>query len=410
MADSAIEGVYEGVFIAVNDTMIPSDLDPDVEIERRKLANVNLTDRDDFWGDKNNFYLHGMGSIKVQDSGYYYVKVTSAGGILFKFDNVEHIDHKVIHDKTEDIAKVFFDRDYVIMEFEYFSGDKEPYLVLEWSKDGQAYEVLSDSLFDNLDYFTVSDWKDEEENKKELDLADNVLTEQEIADGWKLLFDGKTTNGWHTYNNPGKIGKKWKAKDGHLMFEGRKRFFFDVSGRRVEVGATNKQADGGQDIVTDDYFENFELVLDWKISEAGNCGIFYTVQDGVEYDEIWKTSPEMQVMDNQKHKDGLIHKHRAGDLYDLIASDPIRVKPQGQWNSVRIIKDQGKIEHWLNGEMILHYDVNSEAWKDMIFKSKFSDLPEFALPGPGRIGIQDHDNMVYFKNIKIREIEHNSDE
>ena len=144
-----------------------------------------------------------------------------------------------------------------------------------------------------------------------------------------------------------------------------------------------------------------------KISEAGNNGIFYTVQEGViqesiENYEIWNTSPEMQVMDNLKHKDGLINKHRAGDLYDLIACNPIRVKPQGDWNKVLIIKNDGKVEHWLNGTKILNFDLNSDAWKDMISKSKFSDLTEFANPGPGKIGFQDHDNVVYYKNIKIK--------
>jgi hypothetical protein len=402
--DQQSGGVYEGVFIAVNDTIIPSGLDPNVEMERRMLSNVHLTKREDFWGPKSNFYLHGMGSIKVQDSGFYHIKVTSAGGILFKFDNVEHIDHKIIHDKSEDVAKVFLDQGYTIIEYEYFSGDKEPHLVLEWSRDGETYEVLPDSIFDNLDYFTVPDWKDYAPDNEETQVPDNTLTEQERADGWKLLFDGETTKGWHTYNRPGTLGGKWKAQDGVFMFEGRQRFWFDVSGRRVEVGDANKRADGGEDIVTDEYFENFELVLEWKITEAGNSGIFYTVQDGKQYDEIWKTSPEMQVMDNQVHKDGLINKHRAGDLYDLIASDTVRVKPHGQWNTVRIIKDRGKIEHWLNGKMVLSYDLNSEAWKDMISKSKFAALPEFALPGPGRIGIQDHDNRVYYKNIKIRKI------
>lgn len=397
-------GEYEGVFIAVNDTVIPADLDANVEIKRRMLSNINLTERDDFWGPNSNFYLHGMGSIKVQDSGFYHMKLTSAGGILFKFDNVEHIDHKVVHDRTEDVAKVFLDEGYTIIEYEYFSGDKDPYLVLEWSRDGKTYEVLPDSIFDNLDYFTVPDWTDADSEINQELVPDNILTEQEKDNGWMLLFDGKTTKGWHTYNKPGTLGRKWKAKEGALMFEGRDRFSFDVSGRRIEVGDTDKRSDGGEDIVSDDYFENFELSLEWKISEAGNSGIFYTVQDGEQYDEIWKTSPEMQVMDNQGHKDGLINKHRAGDLYDLIASEMVRVKPQGQWNKVRIIKDQGKIEHWINGNMVLNFDLNSEAWKDMISKSKFADLTEFANPGPGRIGIQDHDNRVYYKNIKIREI------
>ncbi len=398
------EGVYEGVFIAVNDTIIPADIDPNVEISRRLLKDVNLRGRDDFWGPKSNFYLHGMGSIRVQDSGFYHMKLTSAGGVLFKFDNVEHIKHKEIHDRSEYIAQVFFDEGFTIIEYEYFSGDKDPYLVLEWSKDGENYEILPDSIFSNLDTFTVPDWTRAESETEEYAVADNTLTEQEKKDGWKLLFDGKTTKGWHTYNEPDTIGRKWQAKDEVFVFEGRERFSFDVSGRRVEVGDTNKKADGGQDIVSNEAYENFELKLEWKISEAGNSGIFYTVRDGKQYDEIWKTSPEMQVMDNQKHKDGLINKHRAGELYDLIASDTVRVKPQGQWNKVRVIKNRGKVEHWLNGKMILNYDLNSVAWKDMKSKSKFAEWPEFALPGPGRIGIQDHDNRVYYKNIKIKEL------
>ena len=220
-------------------------------------------------------------------------------------------------------------------------------------------------------------------------------------------LDGKTTNGWHTYNKPGTIGRKWKAEEGMLVFEGRNRFEFFVAGRKIELGPVDKALDGGEDIVTDEAFENFELALEWKISEAGNNGIFYTVREDKKYDENWKTSPEMQVQDNTKHKDGLIEKHRAGDLYDLIAADPIRVKPQGEWNKVRIIKNKGKIEHWLNGSKVLSYDINSDVWKDMISKSKFADLPEFGLPGPGRIGFQDHDNRVYYKNIKIKELKLN---
>ena len=112
----------------------------------------------------------------------------------------------------------------------------------------------------------------------------------------------------------------------------------------------------------------------------------------------------MQVMDNVGHKDGLIYKHRAGDLYDLIPADPIRVKPYGNWNKVRIIKNNGKIEQWLNGTKVVSYDTNSEEWKDLVSKSKFAEYEKFASPGPGRIGFQDHDNRVQYKNIKIKEL------
>ena len=133
--------------------------------------------------------------------------------------------------------------------------------------------------------------------------------------------------------------------------------------------------------------------------KQGQCGRFRHVVDTL----LVKTLGKLKQL-TEAHKDGLINKHRAGDLYDLIASDTVWVKPQGQWNKVRLVKNRGKVEHWLNRKMILSYDLNSAAWKDMNSKSKFAEWPEFALPGPGRIGIQDHDNRVYYKNIKIKEL------
>ena len=398
------EGVYEGVFIDINNTQIPANVDPNVTIEKYLLKNINLENRDQFWGSKSNFHLHAMGSIEILESNYYYFRLSSSGSILFKLNNKDLVDNKVIHEKESNLSKTYLEKGFTIFEYEYFPGINNPYLVMEWSKDGKEYEVIPDNVFNNLDAFTVENWIENKDANKFDEGQDNVITEIEQKEGWKLLFDGQTTNGWHTYNKPGSIGRKWKAEDGMLVFEGRKRFEFFVADRKIELGPVNKALDGGEDIVTDEAFENFELTLEWKISEAGNNGIFYTVREDKKYDENWKTSPEMQVQDNKKHKDGIIEKHRAGDLYDLIAADPIRVKPQGEWNKVRIIKNKGKIEHWLNGSKVLSYDVNSDEWKDMISKSKFADLSEFGLPGPGRIGFQDHDNRVYYKNIKIKEL------
>lgn len=402
VSEEEIKGIYEGVFIDINNTQIPDNVDSNVVIEKHLLKNINLVNRNQFWGSKNNFHLHAMGSIEIPESNYYYFKLSSSGSILFKLNNKDLIDNKVIHEKESNLSKRYLEKGFTIFEYEYFPGINAPYLVMEWSKDGKEYEVIPDDAFNNLDAFTVENWNGVETKSGEEEMYDNVLSEMEKKEGWKLLFDGKTTNGWHTYNKPGTIGSKWKAKDGMIVFEGRKRFEFFVAGRKIELGPIDKALDGGEDIVTDESYENFELTLEWKISEAGNNGIFYTVLEDAKHDEIWKTSPEMQVQDDTKHKDGLINKHRTGDLYDLIAADPIRVKPQGEWNKVRIVKNKGKIEHWLNGTKVLSYDVNSSTWKDMISKSKFSDLTEFATSGKGKIGFQDHDNQVYYKNIKIR--------
>ena len=398
------KGIYEGVFIDIKDTIIRDDININVFKETHFLSNINLKEPSDFWGSKNDFVLFAMGSIEIPESGNYYFRLTNSGKIKLKLNNKDLIVNEIAHSKGINMGETYLEKGFTIFEYEYYSALENPYLVLEWSKDGEQYEVIPNLSYNNLDAFTVGNWTDGNDDNELENGPDNVITEIEQKEGWKLLFDGKTTNGWHTYNKPGTIGSKWKAEDGMLVFEGRKRFEFFVAGRKIELGPTNKVMDGGEDIVTDKSFENFELALEWKISEAGNNGIFYTVQEDKKYDENWKTSPEMQVQDNVKHKDGLINKHRAGDLYDLIAANPNRVKPQGEWNKIRIIKNKGKMEHWLNGTKVLSYDVNSNEWKDMISKSKFSDLTEFANPGPGKIGFQDHDNEVHYKNIKIREL------
>ena len=401
-SEAVEEGRYEAVFIDIKNTEIPADIDPNVPMEKRLLNNMNLVGKEDFWSDKNDFVLFSMGSLKIPKSGVYYFRMTSTGKIQFKLDNKDLIVNTTVHDSEVNQGEMYLEEGAAILEYEYYAAMKEPHLVLEWSTDGTNYEVIPDENFDNLDAFTVQNWTEDEGETETAGITDNTLSEKEKEEGWRLLFDGETTDGWHTYNKPDTLGRKWKAQDGALVFEGRSRFEFYVAGRKIELGPTDKAGDGGEDIVFDEPFENFELKLDWWISEAGNNGIFYTVQEDEAYDEIWKTSPEMQVMDNLKHKDGLINKHRAGDLYDLIPADPIRVKPQGEWNRVKIVKNEGKIEHWLNGTKVLEYDVNSPEWKDMISKSKFSSLTDFATAGPGKIGFQDHDNEVRYKNIKIK--------
>ena len=397
-------GIYEAIFIDVNNTRIPDDIDKNVLKETRLLTNLNLVGQDLSWGDKTNYYVNGMGSLDVKDSGTYYFRLSSAGKILLRVNFEELIKGEDFDKKVVNEGNMNLDAGPALFEFEYYPGAMEPYLVLEWSTDGEHFEVVPDAVFKDLEPLTVHPWEGDDESDTEVTQPDNTLSDDEINAGWKLLFDGKTTNGWHTYNKPGTIGRKWKAENGALVFEGRDRFEYFVAGRKVEIGSTDKVKDGGEDIVSDQSFDNFELNLEWKISKGGNNGLFYTVKEDLKYDEIWKTSPEMQVMDNEGHRDGLIYTHRAGDLYDLIAADPIRVKPYGQWNKVRIIKNGGKIEQWLNGAMVVSFDVNSEEWMDMISKSKFSELEDFASPGPGKIGFQDHDNLVYYKNIKIKEM------
>jgi hypothetical protein len=217
----------------------------------------------------------------------------------------------------------------------------------------------------------------------------NTLTEQEKSDGWQLLFDGSSTKGWHKYGS-GPVGSAWKVADGTLYLDS-----------KAEAG---KNKNGG-DILTDEEFENFELNLEWKIDTNGNSGvIFYINEDTTKFEWPWNTGPEMQVLDNNGHPDAKIVKHRAGDLYDLISSSKETVKPALEWNKAGIKCVTGKLDLSLNGETVVSTTMWDDNWKKLVAGSKFKNMPGFGTFKKGRIGLQDHGNTVWFRNIKIRKL------
>ncbi len=221
--------------------------------------------------------------------------------------------------------------------------------------------------------------------------ADNTLTQAEIDDGWKLLFDGETTNGWRGYDRDSFPQAGWVVADGALMCQG--------SGQGEAGGQ-------GGDIIYDKKFKDFDLKLEWKISEGGNSGIFYLAEE-VPGEEIWKNAPEMQILDNERHIDANMGKdgnRKAGSLYDLIPAVPQNAHPAGEWNQVEIIVYQGTVVHKMNGEQVLEYHLGTPDFEAIVAGSKFKDYPEFAKYREGYIGLQDHGNDVWFRNIKIKEL------
>lgn len=217
-----------------------------------------------------------------------------------------------------------------------------------------------------------------------------TLTAKEKNEGWQLLFNGKNTDGWHNYGKQN-VGPEWKVSDGAI--------FMDSS-------TPNKE---GGDLVTDNEYGNFDLQLDWKISDKGNSGIlFYINEDPAKYEETYFTGPEMQVLDNGTstrlgQPDGKIYTHRAGDLYDLLASREA-VKPLGEWNHVEIKSLNGKLDFYMNGVHTLSTHMWDENWRKMIAISKFKNMPGFGIFKKGKIALQDHGDDVWFRNIKIRKI------
>lgn len=208
----------------------------------------------------------------------------------------------------------------------------------------------------------------------------NSLSAAEKSAGWKLLFDGKTLDGWRGYKTEA-IGAGWKVQDGTLTLTAAK------SG----------------DIMTKAEFADFELTFEWKISAGGNSGVIYRV--GLGESASFRTGPEYQVLDNVDAKDNKLGNHLAGSLYDMGAEAPRDlVKAVGQWNQSRLVVKGWKVEHWLNGKKVIAADLASPEGKALIAASKFKDWPKFASLSKGHIAFQDHGDVVSYRAIKIREL------
>ncbi|HEY5691544.1 MAG TPA: DUF1080 domain-containing protein [Cyclobacteriaceae bacterium] len=217
----------------------------------------------------------------------------------------------------------------------------------------------------------------------------NTLTEQEKEAGWKLLFDGQTTNGWKGFNKD-EPGPAWHIEDGALSLDASNV----VDGKTI----------GGGDIITKDEYENYELSVEWKIEPCGNSGIIFNVVEDEKYTNTYLTGPEMQVLDNECHPDAKIIKHRAGDLYDMISVSEETVKPAGEWNQARLISDHEKYTFYLNGVQTVMFEMHTPEWDSMVAGSKFKEWADFGKASKGHIALQDHQNEVWYRNIKIREI------
>jgi hypothetical protein len=204
----------------------------------------------------------------------------------------------------------------------------------------------------------------------------NALTAAEREAGWRLLFDGKTTDGWRGYHMDS-MPSGWQVVDSALT--------------RVGEGA---------DIITRDQFADFELLLEWKVAPGGNSGVIYRATE--EYNYSYKSGPEMQVLDDAAHQDGLSRLTAAGSNYALHAAAAGVVKPAGEWNLAGIVARGNHVEHWLNGQKVVEYELLSPEWEALVKQSKFVEWPNYGRAKQGHIGLQDHGDRVAYRNIKIR--------
>ncbi len=210
---------------------------------------------------------------------------------------------------------------------------------------------------------------------------------------WISLFDGETFEGWRGFHRTD-MPTAWTIEDGAIKING--------------SGAGEAGAKDGGDIIFDQKFKNFELEFEWKVAEGSNSGVFYLAQE-VEGEPIWKSSPEYQILDNERHPDARLGKdgnRMSASLYDLVPAAPQNAKPAGEWNTGGIMVYKGTVIHYQNGKPVVEYHLWTDDWKEMVAGSKFASYDLFVNTGgedrEGYIGLQDHGDDVWYRNIRIK--------
>ncbi len=209
--------------------------------------------------------------------------------------------------------------------------------------------------------------------------VDNTLSKNEIKEGWELLFEGQDMSKWRNFKKPD-INPKWKIIDGAMTLTAR----------------------GGGNLITKAEYGDFDLRLEWKIAEKGSSGIFFHADEKGK--QVYSHAAEIQILDNVGAKDNKKDNHRSGSLYDMIAASPESQKLAGEWNSIRIVHNGGDLKVWQNEVKTVDIFIGSAEWNKLVANSKFKSWEGFAKNTKGYIGLQDHGNVVSFKNLKIRNL------
>jgi hypothetical protein len=216
----------------------------------------------------------------------------------------------------------------------------------------------------------------------------NTISEQEEKDGWTLLFDGKTLNGWHLFNR-GNISSAWSVDSGNLVC--------NPHAKNVKHG----------DLVTDNEYEDFDFTFEWKISHAGNSGVFINVQERPDLGTTFSTGPEYQLLDDRHVEPDYLRdsSHKAAAIFGVLPNTSKTIPNSGEWNQSRIRQQHGKLSFWLNGVQTVQVDLKSDEWKKSVAASSMNRFPEYGMYVKGHIAVQDWTNGVSFRNMKIKKLQ-----
>lgn len=345
--------------------------------------------RGDFRPFTDDFLVLIDGSFIIDTPGAYTFRLTSDDGSQLWIGGKMVIDHDGLHGAEAKTGEVVLGAGAHPFQVKFFEHLWNELLLLEWRRPGQSeFEVVPAAAMQ-------CQWPDKRviasgpkrvapafREKHDVGPAPsgphNTLSDAQVAQGWALLFDGEqAATAWRGYRSGG-LPAGWVVKDGVLIRE------------------------GGGDIITREQFDDFDLYVDWNVTEGGNSGIFFN--GGEEGGYIWETAPEMQILDNLGHANGVSALQSAGANYGLHAPPADSSRPAGQWNRARIRVQGDHVQYWLNGVKTADYVIGSDDWTARVAGSKFTHMPMYGTKSKGHIGLQDHGDRVSFRNIRIRRL------
>lgn len=277
----------------------------------------------------------------------------------------------------------------------YLIDDKtsEGFIALQVHSIGEDDEPGKQIMWKNVKILTDSLSKYSKNSSLNPKNTKNQLTSDEANNGWKMLWDGETTKGWHGARLDNFPEKGWVIEDGNL----------------IVLASGGEESTAGGDIVTDSLYGDFELKVDFKITKGANSGIKYYVDTDINKGPGSSIGLEYQILDDDNHPDAKLGNHEGSrtvaSLYDLIQANTAKpINPIGEWNTAHIISKDNHVEHWLNGVKVLEYERGSENFRKLVSESKYDKWPNFGELEKGRILLQDHGNRVAFRNIKIKSL------
>jgi len=276
----------------------------------------------------------------------------------------------LVDDKTQE--------GFIALQVHAIGDDEAPGKQIRWKN----VRIMTDSL---EQYNTKSD--------APVFNTNNQLTSSEIEKEWKLLWDGKSTNGWRGARIDEFPEQGWEIEDGILTV----------------LASGGAESAAGGDIVTEDLYGDFELKVDFKLTKGANSGVKYYVDTDINKGPGSSIGLEYQILDDENHPDAKLGNHKGSrtvaSLYDLIKADPNKpINPVGEWNTAHIVSKDNHVEHWLNGTKVLEYERGSENFRKLVSESKYDKWPNFGQSENGHILLQDHGDRVSFKNIKIKSL------